>query len=354
MDFSLACTYIIIIGYLGITIYLANLAIMGDDSALGQRVQRLLYGAPLLMGLMAMYTLLFAFTSQQMATLPESERERFGDLALPEVSALTLLSALGVCLLTALAMVAIINSGELRQAFRRFLGTLYNPASPIHTTALVFALLILVGNTVPFLLEGGVSNVAENIETDGYSVSMTLLQAVIEVAVAFLGIGYALRRDWSSAQLRLGLRLPTQRDLLWAVGALLFIFVLLSVYDAVLFQFFTEEQISEQTQAGEALANQFSTLPLALLLAATSSIGEEIFFRGALQPVFGLLPTTLFFTLLHTQVLVTPGIVVIFLVGLSFGWLRQRQSTTSAIIAHFAYNFILLLPTILNGGGGSS
>jgi membrane protease YdiL (CAAX protease family) len=81
---------------------------------------------------------------------------------------------------------------------------------------------------------------------------------------------------------------------------------------------------------------------IAFLAAASAAIGEEILFRGALQPVFGIIPTTLFFALLHSQYALTPSTIVIILVGGAFGWLKEKQSTTAAIIAHFAYNFVLL------------
>jgi membrane protease YdiL (CAAX protease family) len=85
------------------------------------------------------------------------------------------------------------------------------------------------------------------------------------------------------------------------------------------------------------------------------ALGEEVFFRGALQPVFGLGLTSVFFALLHTQYTLTPASAGIFLVSLGMGWLRQRYSTTAAIFAHFAYNFIqlalvALANMALNGG----
>jgi len=94
------------------------------------------------------------------------------------------------------------------------------------------------------------------------------------------------------------------------------------------------------------VVNAFSTIPLAFLVATTAAVGEEIFFRGAVQPIFGIIPTSIFFALIHTQVLLSPGIVGIFLISLAFGWLRKKYSTTAAIIAHFIYNFLIVLINI--------
>jgi membrane protease YdiL (CAAX protease family) len=68
-----------------------------------------------------------------------------------------------------------------------------------------------------------------------------------------------------------------------------------------------------------------------------------VFFRGAIQPVFGIWVTSLFFTMLHTQYTLTPATLVIFITSLVLGWLRNRQSTSAAITGHFVYNFIQLV-----------
>jgi membrane protease YdiL (CAAX protease family) len=88
-------------------------------------------------------------------------------------------------------------------------------------------------------------------------------------------------------------------------------------------------------------------LPAAFWLALTAALSEEILFRGALQPVFGLPLTSVYFALVHMQYALTPAAVIIFVVALGLGWLRQRQSTSSAIIAHFVYNFVQLAVAIL-------
>ncbi|MEO0565779.1 MAG: CPBP family intramembrane glutamic endopeptidase, partial [Chloroflexota bacterium] len=99
-----------------------------------------------------------------------------------------------------------------------------------------------------------------------------------------------------------------------------------------------------QGAASDQIAQILSqSLWIAFLAAASAAIGEEILFRGALQPIFGLIPTTLLFALLHSQYAFTPGSLAIVLVGGVFGWLKNRQRTTAAIIAHFTYNFVLLM-----------
>src|SRR5690606_26208801 len=130
-------------------------------------------------------------------------------------------------------------------------------------------------------------------------------------------------------------------------------YIFVFIVSAVWFALVSPEQFQEQTAASEQIAAAFGTLPLAFFLAITVALGEEILFRGALQPVFGLWVTSIYFALLHTQYTLTPASLTIVVVALGFSWLRQRYSTTAAITAHFLYNLVLLaLPLLFGSSGG--
>jgi len=98
-------------------------------------------------------------------------------------------------------------------------------------------------------------------------------------------------------------------------------------------------------EAANNQAQALAEIPILPLFFAMSlvAIAEEIFFRGALQPIFGNLITTFVFALVHTQSLLSPLIIVLFGLSYMLGVLRDRYSTTAAIIAHFCYNMIQLL-----------
>lgn len=81
------------------------------------------------------------------------------------------------------------------------------------------------------------------------------------------------------------------------------------------------------------------------ILAIASSIGEEILFRGALQPWLGVWLQALVFALLH----VGPGrrflpwTISALAMGIAFGWLAAWTGSLGApIAAHFAINFLNL------------
>ena len=82
-----------------------------------------------------------------------------------------------------------------------------------------------------------------------------------------------------------------------------------------------------------------------LLLALTSSVAEEAFFRGALMPFTGLWLQALVFAAMHfrPRPRFYPWTLMSFVVGLGFGALAQALGDLSApIVAHFTINLLNL------------
>jgi hypothetical protein len=82
-----------------------------------------------------------------------------------------------------------------------------------------------------------------------------------------------------------------------------------------------------------------------LILALASSVGEELLFRGALQPITGVWAQAIIFALLH----IGPGLRFLpwtasaFALGLGFGFLFELTGDLGApIVAHFAINYMNL------------
>jgi membrane protease YdiL (CAAX protease family) len=203
---------------------------------------------------------------------------------------------------------------------------------------------MVIGN---FVVGGGLSGMAEELAGNSIRVSDVLFENVLWVFASTLGIGLFLRRSPEQALTRLGLRLPTPQDFNWGIGIGTLLFGCVIIVSLVWSAVVSPEVLQEQTAASSQLAQSFSSLPVALAVSLIVAFGEEIFFRGALQPVFGIVPTSLIFAALHTQYILTPATVVIIITALGMGWLRKRQSTTAAIIGHFVYNFIQLAITVL-------
>jgi len=82
-----------------------------------------------------------------------------------------------------------------------------------------------------------------------------------------------------------------------------------------------------------------------VVLAAASSIGEEMFFRGALLPILGLVGSNAIFALLHVgpKARYLPWTFSSFVAGLLFGQLfLWTGDLTGAVVAHFTVNFLNL------------
>lgn len=90
------------------------------------------------------------------------------------------------------------------------------------------------------------------------------------------------------------------------------------------------------------------TIWWAIYLSICAGVGEEIFFRGALQPIFGIWLTSVFFVAIHTYFSFKnwkKNILAIFLTMfiVLLGWSAKNESLWHAIAGHFSYDLVLLL-----------
>ena len=88
------------------------------------------------------------------------------------------------------------------------------------------------------------------------------------------------------------------------------------------------------------------TVPVAIYLAFASSVGEELLFRGAIQPTLGIGMTALLFGLLHigpSGNLSTWSIWAVAAGGLLGYMFDQTQSLWPPLITHFAVNAVSIL-----------
>jgi uncharacterized protein len=82
-----------------------------------------------------------------------------------------------------------------------------------------------------------------------------------------------------------------------------------------------------------------------VILAAASSVGEEMFFRGALLPTVGLIGSSAIFALLHVgpKARHLPWTASSFGAGLLFGAMFMwTGDLTGPVVAHFLVNFLNL------------
>lgn len=212
-------------------------------------------------------------------------------------------------------------------------------SSPVHTTALVFTVYLLATIAGQWLVAGGVSGLADL--SGPVPLVEVLVSGGIAAGFALLGSGLWVRRNWGETLERLGVSRVEPSSLLAGVigagGLLAFL-----MGSSGLWFVLAPESFEELSSATNILFGEFRSIPVALAVALSTAVGEELLFRGALQPRLGLLPASLLFAVLHVQYTLSPAALIIFSIGLGLGLLRLWRDTTTAIVAHFVYNFTLL------------
>lgn len=164
------------------------------------------------------------------------------------------------------------------------------------------------------------------------------------VIAALLGVGLYIRRNQQQALDRLGLTLPTARQAGVALSVTVGLLAL-SILTNVVWQVIDPRSLNEVGGVLKALTGNLTGVPGALAIGLSAAIGEEIFFRGAYQPRMGLPLAALLFASFHVQYGITPATLLVLVIGVALGVLRQRTSTTVCILVHFLFNFVsVLLP----------
>ena len=166
-----------------------------------------------------------------------------------------------------------------------------------------------------------------------------------DLALALAAIGFMQTRGPRDALARLAVRWLTPRQVVGAIVAAALFHVGIGMLE------YAEGVFLPSTHAREERFRlEFVGLPPvvgAVLVSTAVGVGEEVVFRGALQPRLGVVLSSLVFAATHVQYQL-PGVAMIFLLSLALGVLRRRTSTTFTACVHAFYDLgAFLLP----GGG---
>ena len=226
--------------------------------------------------------------------------------------------------------------------FRRVLArvTPIDPASPVDMTGLCVFLPIVFG-----LLVASVLNPSTPDEGDLTAVTTIdlVLQVGLFVALAFVIVGWPTVRGGREALDRLGVRRPALATVGISIGFVLLTLIAYSVI-AGLTAVIQPEVFDELEAVTDDMTAGNQNLLGAALIGITAGVGEELLFRGALQPRFGLILTSTAFAVIHApQYGLSLIILALFAVGVILGIERQRFGTLAAMLTHALYNFIAVM-----------
>jgi membrane protease YdiL (CAAX protease family) len=273
-------------------------------------------------GLMAGIALTFGL----LGLLVVSVRQAAGDISAADART-ALLASLSLLVAGAAGLLLFIPG--LQRALARAFGRSTN-SSLAHLVAVL--LLIFLAVQLPFAFGGPPQGIPPITSVD------ILAQDVPLVVIAFIGIGLLARRSFPEAVQRLGL-LPPKKARWWLVALLAipaFIGIATGI-DAV-GNFIAPASQRQVSNVSTMLFSQFNTVPAVVFLGLTAGVAEEVLFRGAMLPRFGVLITALLFAAVHTQYAATFATLEVFVLGLGLGWLRRAGGTLPAIVTHAGYD----------------
>lgn len=242
-----------------------------------------------------------------------------------------------LCLLTA-----------LRPFSNALAAALFRTAEPSHALRLAARLVMMV---LLFALPGWAAfpGIIDSLVESGRPLLDTgqLLGSVVGLSVLALGaVGFLIRRDARATFERLGLRAPQPAHygvVALGMGAL---YLLNAGTESLQHRWFPDlwdhdQRMSRLIAGGLGLGG-------GLLLGVSAGVGEEMAMRGALQPRLGLVLTSLVFAALHVHYSWF-GMATIVLLGVLLGLIRDRTSTTVAILVHSLYDMI----AVFTAGGAA-
>ncbi len=181
-----------------------------------------------------------------------------------------------------------------------------------------------------------------NVNIGSVSATELVSQAVALIFISYFGVGFLMNRRFRDATDRLGLNSITGRQLGRAVALVAGLFAV-TIASGIL-TYYLEPNLDKQIQDNlKNMTQDVSSIGGALLLGISAGAGEEILFRGAIQPRYGIIFTSIVFASLHIQYGISLTIVGIFFVSILLGIERKRVNTTASMVTHVIYDVLAVI-----------
>lgn len=231
---------------------------------------------------------------------------------------------------------------------RRFLAKTVFPgldaAVPAHTWALYVFLASVITTSTLITAMYDPDSIVESLKGTPI-VLMAVVNVVSFVLFAFVASGIWIYKPFKAVVADLGLTgLPWATvgklvgfSLLLALGIQAIEWVLLPLVSVDM-----KEALERVVDALKPQGGPMFTVFAAIVVGLSAGIGEEVLFRGLIQPLFGVVATAILFTLIHIHYGPTVLLLELFLIGLVLGYIRNRWNTTAAIIVHGGFDFFAL------------
>jgi uncharacterized protein len=253
-------------------------------------------------------------------------------------------------------LVGIVGVGLCVPPLRRVMGGRLERTfwtDPPNFLALWLFVVVLANNTVSLLLFVGEPDVSRLFPDERLSPGAVLTNQLPFLVVALLGVGAGVQRNVRETLDRLGYG-PVSFKQLGMVVLFVGAAFALSVAADALFMELQPDLYREVGEISDSLFNPRGLSPVsavlfALLVGAGAGLGEETLFRGAVQPVLGILATSVLFASMHVQYGPSLLLVYVFSLSVGLGLLRRYINTTASLLAHSAYNALGIISAYFFG-----
>jgi len=232
------------------------------------------------------------------------------------------------------SIAAALASKPVREPVARFVPL--DPDNPVHAFALVLA-VIFFGTQVSTILFTSLAVSSQS----AVGVGDLIAQEAGLLILAAAGVGIFMRRNASQTAARLGLVRPAWWHVALALGAAGVFFAFGLAMDD-LSRILTPDIYRQVSSNTNQLFGGLVSAPVGIAaIALAPAIGEEILFRGALQPRIGLIATALLFASFHAQYGLSFDTLGVFVIALGLGSIRKFTNTTTSAMSHAAYNLLV-------------
>jgi uncharacterized protein len=166
-------------------------------------------------------------------------------------------------------------------------------------------------------------------------------------------VGFPVARSLGASLKRLGLVVPTIRQVAFALFAAVALLVITTGVERVIAQIWDwmHWPRTDEKSFNELMSYAISPVG-ALVIGVVAGLSEEIAFRGVLQPRVGILLSNLLFTAAHAFQYNWDGLLSVFLIGLVLALIRRRFNTTTSAIVHGTYDCLAVFLTYLTMHSG--
>ena len=226
---------------------------------------------------------------------------------------------------------------------------------PIFLSLWLFVTVLLANNLVGILgFEQLQQAGAFTLGTGGRIPPIAVLASQLPfVVLAVLGVGAGIRRSPRETLARLGYG-PISLRHVGVVVVFVGVAFALSLAADYLFLQLQPDLYREVGEVSGTLFNPKGLSPIsavlfALLIGVGAGLGEETLFRGAVQPVFGIMATSVLFASMHVQYGPSLLLGYIFLLSVGLGLLRRHINTTASFLAHACYNTLGIMAAYFFG-----